>query len=286
MNQPGNMRAGNATALAASSRYAAAPLRCAPSGDTASAAAHWLATTGRVLPVVTDRLFTTTAAAASTMPLTSSRRVGTFYSPRAQNHSEYTLFSPSDCPTNQDHLSVDWRRQIWRDELNLLSTQPNQLCREPRSGHTRLATASLTIALLSSTSTLLTAQSVRAESANVIEEIVVTARKREELLQDTPVVISALSARTISDFSIESVEDIADFTPGLISHGQGNPAGGILFLRGIGSGAAHPAIEQAVSLVVDDMQMGSLLMQKSAMIYMQAVQVYKGPQALFFGKAE
>ena len=61
--------------------------------------------------------------------------------------------------------------------------QPNHLCREPRSGHTRLA-------MLSATSALLPTQSVRAESANVIEEIVVTARKREESLQDTPVVIS------------------------------------------------------------------------------------------------
>ena len=77
----------------------------------------------------------------------------------------------------------------------------------------------------------------------MIEEIVVTARKREESLQETPVVISALSARTISDFAIESVQDIADFTPGLISDGQGNPAGGILFLRGIGSASTNPAIE-------------------------------------------
>ena len=46
VSQPENMRAGNATALAASSRYAAAPLRCAPSGYTASAAAKWLTTTG------------------------------------------------------------------------------------------------------------------------------------------------------------------------------------------------------------------------------------------------
>ena len=55
----------------------------------------------------------------------------------------------------------------------------------------------------------------------MIEEIVVTARKREESLQETPVVVSALSARTISDFAIESVQDIADFTPGLISDGLG-----------------------------------------------------------------
>ena len=43
--------------------------------------------------------------------------------------------------------------------------QPNLLCREPRSGHIRLAMASLAIAMLSATSALLPAQSVRAESA-------------------------------------------------------------------------------------------------------------------------
>ena len=99
------LRAGNATALAASSRCAAPPLRSGPSGDTASAAAHGLATTGRVLPVVTDRLFHTTTTDASTMPLTSSVRVGRFRSSRAQNPSEYTLVPPSDCPTNRDHLT-------------------------------------------------------------------------------------------------------------------------------------------------------------------------------------
>ena len=47
------------------------PLRCGPSGDTASAAAKRLTTTGRVLPVVNDRLLTPGIADASTMPLTS-----------------------------------------------------------------------------------------------------------------------------------------------------------------------------------------------------------------------
>ena len=83
VSRPGTMCAGNATSLAA---------------------ANWLATTGRVLPVVANRLSHTTAADASTMPLTSSGSVGRFRSSRVPNQSEYTLVPPSDCPTNQDHL--------------------------------------------------------------------------------------------------------------------------------------------------------------------------------------
>ena len=127
-------------------------------------------------------------------------------------------------------------------------------------------------------------QSVHAEGAAVVEEIIVTARKREESLQDTPVVISALSSKTIADFSITSVEEISDFTPSLIADAQGGSAGGLLYLRGIGSATASAAIDQAVSLVIDDMQVGTLQLQNSAMIDMESVQVYKGPQALFFGK--
>ena len=128
------------------------------------------------------------------------------------------------------------------------------------------------------------AQGSEGSEARVLEEIIVTARKREESLQDAPVVISALSSKIIDDFAIESIEDISDFVPGLIADTQGNPAGGALFLRGIGSGATSPSIDQAVSLVIDDMQMGSLNIQITQMIDMEAVQVYKGPQALFFGK--
>ena len=162
--------------------------------------------------------------------------------------------------------------------------QPNQLCRQPRSVHTSFVTASLAIVLLSATSTMLPAQSVGAESANVIEEIIVTARKREESLQETPVVVSALSSKTISDFSIDSMEDIADFTPGLLTVTSGVGSGGMLTLRGIGSGTSSAAIDQAVSVVVDDMQVASMQIRNSAMIDMQSVQTYKGPQALFFGK--
>lgn len=122
------------------------------------------------------------------------------------------------------------------------------------------------------------------EEIRSLEEIIVTARKREESLQDTPVVISALSKESIDDFAIESMEDIADFTPGMLNAQRENQAGGVLALRGIGSSANSPVIDQAVSLVVDDMQIGTLQIQRNAIIDMESVQVYKGPQALFFGK--
>ena len=94
MSHPGSVCAGNATAVAASSRYAAPPLRSGPSGDTATAVAKWLIMTGRVLPVITDRHLTSAPTEDPTMPLTSSRAVGNVRSSRAKNQSEYTLSLP------------------------------------------------------------------------------------------------------------------------------------------------------------------------------------------------
>ena len=112
MSHPGSVCAGNATAVAASSRYAAPPLRSGPSGDTATAVAKWLIMTGRVLPVITDRHLTSAPTEDPTIPLTSSRAMGNVRSSRAKNQSEYTLSLPLDCPTNQDHLSPPVGRSI------------------------------------------------------------------------------------------------------------------------------------------------------------------------------
>ena len=127
MSQPENMRAGNATALAA---------------------AKWLTTTGRVLPVVTDRLFHTTTAGASTMPLTSSVRGGRFRLSRAPIQSEYTLFPPSDCPTNQHHLSAVQRRNV---RAFTPSSSAACCCVSRLSVHIEYASSN-TISLLSSAS--------------------------------------------------------------------------------------------------------------------------------------
>lgn len=163
-----------------------------------------------------------------------------------------------------------------------MTTHINKKARALRMSVARTA---LALGVMSTGWALLPNQSAHAqESASSLDEIIVTARKREESLQETPVVISALSAETIADFGIDSVEAISDFTPGLVADSQGRSSGGMLFLRGIGSGSSSAAVDQAVSLVIDDMQVGTLQMQNSAMIDMEGAQVYKGPQALFFGK--
>ena len=57
-------------------------------------------------------------------------------------------------------------------------------------------------------------------SARSLEEIVVTARKREEVLKDVPIAVTAIGSERISDLGLASVEDIARFTPAQIEAGR------------------------------------------------------------------
>ena len=97
--------AGNASGFDVSTRCARSPLRFDPSDDTPNPEPWKFAMAGRGLPAMTDRLLTTKSRGDSGMRLTSIPPAGNYRLSRAQYQSEYTLFSPSDCPTNQDHLS-------------------------------------------------------------------------------------------------------------------------------------------------------------------------------------
>ena len=118
---------------------------------------------------------------------------------------------------------------------------------------------------------------------NVIEEIVVTARQRAESAQDVPVSINALDKSLLDTYAMTSIEDVAAFAPGFI--GQETIQGGAAFyIRGVGSNAANPLIEQGVAINIDGVQSSAGNIVKMAQFDLEQVDVLRGPQALFFGK--
>ncbi|MBL8271649.1 TonB-dependent receptor [Steroidobacter sp.] len=121
------------------------------------------------------------------------------------------------------------------------------------------------------------------EQAAPFEEVVVTARKREESLQDVPIAITALGKNFIEQNNISSVQDVSAFTPGLIAGNGTGETGGNLFLRGVGSGELSALLDQSVALNVDGVQVGGQLMFAS-LLDLERIEVLRGPQALFFGK--
>jgi len=117
-----------------------------------------------------------------------------------------------------------------------------------------------------------------------LSDIVVTARKRTESAQDIPVVVTAISAQTIQQRDITSIEKIAAATPSLTVGHASNGSSAQVTLRGIGSSSTSIGIEQSVATVVDGVYYGQGRVLEEGFFDLAGVEVLKGPQVLFFGK--
>lgn len=117
-----------------------------------------------------------------------------------------------------------------------------------------------------------------------IEEIIVTARKREESIQDIPVSIAALSAEQIERQDISSLEKLSAKLPQLIITNSSNGSGASLSMRGIGSNFSSVGIEQSVAVIVDGAYYGHGRVLEEGFFDLARVEMLKGPQALFYGK--
>jgi iron complex outermembrane receptor protein len=116
-----------------------------------------------------------------------------------------------------------------------------------------------------------------------LEEIIVTARKREESLQDTPVAISAFSAEALEVAGIANTRDLQESVPGLIFSEQGNKAPSI-FIRGIGQKEANAALDPGVGVYINSIYIARTDSQLLDVIDTESIQVLRGPQGTLFGK--
>ena len=117
------------------------------------------------------------------------------------------------------------------------------------------------------------------------EEIVVSARKRDETALSVPVVLTAVGQKELARTAINNLDGIARIVPQLlIGQADGSVQGGTITLRGFPGGDANPFADQAVSFNIDGAQVARGSVQRMAQMDISQVEVLKGPQALFFGK--
>jgi len=115
-----------------------------------------------------------------------------------------------------------------------------------------------------------------------LEEIVVTATKRAESLQDVPVSIVALSGETIKELGITRGEEFTADIPA-VTIAQ-NPISNFIFIRGIGTAGATAGIKQSVSIFHDGIYMGRHQLSRAPFMDLERVEVLRGPQGILFGK--
>ena len=87
----------------------------------------------------------------------------------------------------------------------------------------------------------------------MLEEVIVTAQKRTENLQDVPISIIAISGEKVNDFAIIDLQELTTYVPNVtINNGAGTPN---LFIRGVGSGT-NSGFEQSVGMFIDGVYAG------------------------------
>ncbi len=128
------------------------------------------------------------------------------------------------------------------------------------------------------------AQDGNAPQVGGLEEITVTARKREESVQDVPVAVTAINAAMVDRYDLTSLERLASSLPQLNIGRASNGSGAQITLRGIGSQATSIGLEQSTAIIVDGVYYGQGRVINEAFFDLERIEVLKGPQALYFGK--
>jgi len=125
-------------------------------------------------------------------------------------------------------------------------------------------------------------------SGSLLEEVVVTARKVEENLQETPVAVSAFTEAAIERRMLVTTEDLGRVTPNLQfkSHAplSGNASAAQVFIRGVGQSDASGGVDPGVGIYIDDVYMGRSVGGVMGFRDIANAQVLRGPQGTLFGR--
>ena len=115
-----------------------------------------------------------------------------------------------------------------------------------------------------------------------LEEIIVTAQKREQSIQDVPVAMRAFTGETMKTLGVTNASDLVNITPGFA---LGTQAGSNrnYFLRGVGTSDVHLTAASAVGQYFDGITLTSGFHAKAALFDMERVEILKGPQNTLFG---
>ena len=116
-----------------------------------------------------------------------------------------------------------------------------------------------------------------------LEEILVTAQRREQSLQDVPISVTAITGEAIEQGGFSDVEDLSIFVPNLFMRDAFT--GQSLIVRGIGTSTGNEAFEQAVAAFSDGVYYGRDNLSQGAVFDLERVEVVRGPQPTFAGQS-
>jgi outer membrane receptor protein involved in Fe transport len=128
------------------------------------------------------------------------------------------------------------------------------------------------------------AQAQDGQEAATVDDIIVTAQKREQSLQDVPIVVTSLSQEALQDAGVRDIKDLQILTPGLTVTSTSTEASTTARIRGVGTVGDNPGLESSVGIVIDGVYRSRNGVGFGDLGELQRIEVLKGPQGTLFGK--
>ena len=150
----------------------------------------------------------------------------------------------------------------------------------------RLLAGSWALALAMGTGTAAHAQEAATEDAGGgLQDIVVTAERRQTSLDKTPVAITVLDRDSLATNHIENAVDLVKFAPGLSGGPNvGNSVASYFYIRGLGQDDSSPLVDPAVGIYIDDVYVARQYSNNLFMYDIDQVEVMRGPQGILYGR--
>lgn len=127
-------------------------------------------------------------------------------------------------------------------------------------------------------------QANAAESNALLEDIVVTARKRSESLQSTPVAVTAFGESQVKAVFAQHFEDLGRLSPGVRLQPAAMSGVQNFTIRGMGANSSTPSEEPAVGIIQDGVYLGVNYGANLDLFNIESVQILRGPQGTLFGR--
>jgi iron complex outermembrane receptor protein len=121
-------------------------------------------------------------------------------------------------------------------------------------------------------------------SAQEVQEVIVTARKRQESILNVPVVETVITQKGLEQAATHDLSTLKSYVPGLLMGTSTNSVGLQVSLRGIGTTAQNATMDQSVALNIDGLPITQGVAYAAGMFDVAQVEVLRGPQNLFYGK--
>jgi iron complex outermembrane receptor protein len=128
------------------------------------------------------------------------------------------------------------------------------------------------------------AQTAPPESSGPIQQVIITAQKREQNLQDVPITVTAVGAQLLQDSGVRDIKDLTLLTPGLIVTSTSNESSTTARVRGIGTVGDNAGLESSVGVVIDGVYRPRNGVGFGDLGELERIEVLKGPQGTLFGK--